>query len=234
MLQGTIHVKPESVSILVVDDEAIFRSLISTTLSDVGYRVRVATDGVEAVEMLQRGPADLVLTDLLMPRMGGLELLRYVRGRAPAVPVIIVTGFATLDTALAAIREGVYDYITKPFQVEELRLTVANAIERIAYLRENERLLSELEELGARVSALETAAAPATVKAEAAAEQALIVRKVGELRNFQNRLLPYQYGPPASTSERAPEMAKLDHLHATGALSRTEYDALKARILEGN
>ncbi|MCB9478213.1 MAG: response regulator [Deltaproteobacteria bacterium] len=131
---------------LVVDDGETFRNLLSRTLTTMGFQVDIAADGLEAIELIKKNDYSIVLSDLMMPRAGGLEVLRAQKDRDPDVPVIVITGYASLDTALAAIKEGVYDYITKPFQLEEIKLTVANATEKRRLILQNQQLMKSLEE----------------------------------------------------------------------------------------
>ncbi len=107
--------------ILVVDDDAVFREEFAELLRDDGHEVAVAASAMKATEWLERQEADVVLTDLRMPRQSGLELLREIRGRWPRTLVVMITGFATIDTALEAMRAGAFDYLRKPFRLEQVR-----------------------------------------------------------------------------------------------------------------
>jgi DNA-binding NtrC family response regulator len=114
--------------ILVVDDEDIVRTSCSRTLSPEGYEVRLAKNGVEGLKMASEERFDLVLTDLKMPDMDGIEVLRIIREKWPETAVIIVTGYQTVDTAVKAIKLGAYDYIEKPFTPDALISAVAEAM----------------------------------------------------------------------------------------------------------
>jgi len=114
--------------ILVVDDEDIVRTSCSRTLSPEGYEVRLAKNGVEGLKMASEERFDLVLTDLKMPDMDGIEVLRIIKGKWPQTAVIIVTGYQTVDTAVKAIKLGAYDYIEKPFTPDALISAVAEAM----------------------------------------------------------------------------------------------------------
>ncbi|MCB1151999.1 response regulator, partial [bacterium] len=131
---------------LVVDDGETFRNLLSRTLTTMGFQVDVAADGLEAIGLIKKNDYSIIMSDLMMPRAGGLEVLRAQKDKDPDVPVIVITGYASLDTALAAIKEGVYDYITKPFQLEEIKLTVTNATEKRRLILQNQQLMKSLEE----------------------------------------------------------------------------------------
>src|SRR6266540_888485 len=101
--------------ILVIDDEAIVRTSCSRTLVPEGYEVILAANGIEGLRMLGEEKFDLVLTDLKMPDMDGIEVLKRIKENWPATEVIIVTGYQTVDTAVKAIKLGAFDYLEKPF-----------------------------------------------------------------------------------------------------------------------
>jgi DNA-binding response OmpR family regulator len=112
------------VRILVVDDDAVFREELTELLHDEGHTVSAVPSVVKALESLEHDEVDVVLTDLKMPRQGGLELLREVRQRWPRTLVVVVTGFATVETALGAMKLGAFDYLRKPFRIEQVRETL--------------------------------------------------------------------------------------------------------------
>lgn len=114
--------------ILVVDDEDIVRTSCSRTLSPEGYDVRLARNGVEGLSMANEEQFDLVLTDLKMPDVDGIEVLRIIKEKWPKTVVIIVTGYQTVDSAVRAIKLGAYDYIEKPFTPDTLISAVAEAL----------------------------------------------------------------------------------------------------------
>ena len=116
--------------ILVVDDEEIVRTSCSRTLAPAGFDVRLARNGVEGMNMLKEEAFDLVLTDLKMPDMDGIEVLRKIKESWPAVEVIIITGYQTVDTAVKAIKLGAFDYIEKPFTPDALITAVSKALDR--------------------------------------------------------------------------------------------------------
>ena len=114
--------------ILVVDDEDIVRTSCRRTLSPEGYEVRLAKNGAEGLKMAREERFDLVLTDLKMPDMDGIEVLRIIKEQWPETAVIIVTGYQTVDTAVKAIKLGAYDYIEKPFTPDALITAVREAL----------------------------------------------------------------------------------------------------------
>ena len=133
--------------ILVVDDERGPRELLQTALIEEGYSVTAAKSGEEACQIFDEKHFELVITDLKMPGLNGITLLKEIKTRAPETLVILITGYASLRSAINAIREGAYDYLTKPFQLDELYIVVKNAVERIKLIRENNDLLEKLNRL---------------------------------------------------------------------------------------
>lgn len=130
--------------ILVVDDEQVIRDILGDFLSMEGFQVSTADDGSQALVELSRQHYDLVLTDLKMPNVGGLELLAAIQKHAPSVVTIIMTGFGTVETAIDAMKQGAYDYILKPFKVEEIVHTVRRGLEKRKLQAENFRLKEAL------------------------------------------------------------------------------------------
>jgi two-component system response regulator PilR (NtrC family) len=134
-------------NILIVDDEQGMRQLLSLVFGRAGHDARAAENGKRALEALRQAPADLIISDVKMPDMSGIELLRAVRGFLPDVAVVMMTAFATVDTAREAFKLGADDFIQKPFDVEELKLIVERALEKLKLKHENETLKSENEAL---------------------------------------------------------------------------------------
>jgi putative nucleotidyltransferase with HDIG domain len=133
--------------ILVVDDEEAIREVVSTLLQAQGYDCATATDGRVAQAYLEKSSPDLVLTDMVMPEMDGIRLLEWLRHHDPDVPVIIVTAMHDLSTALEAIRRGAYDYILKPFEKDQLFLSVRRALQHRQLVLENHNYQRNLEKL---------------------------------------------------------------------------------------
>ncbi len=134
----------EAARILVVDDEPVIREILADFLSMEGFVVRTAADGSEALVELSRAHYDLVLTDLKMPKMGGLELLAAIQKHTPNVVTVIMTGFGTVETAIDAMKRGAYDYILKPFKVEEVVHTIRRGLTKQRLKAENIRLKEAL------------------------------------------------------------------------------------------
>jgi two-component system, NtrC family, response regulator AtoC len=128
MLQERKQILAERKQILVVDDEINLRRVLSAQLGRDGYDVHTAEDGVQALDVLADHHVDIVITDLKMPNMDGLELLRRVVGMDTRIPVIMITAHGTVDNAVEALKTGAFDYITKPFDQSEVRAVVAKAL----------------------------------------------------------------------------------------------------------
>ena len=124
------------VRILVADDEEDILELLGEYLRARGYAVHTAADGIDAINLVRSGIVDIVLTDLKMPTVGGLELLAEIRRLPIPVATIVMTGFGTVETALRAMKEGAFDYILKPFKLKEVHETIVRAAERLKRERE--------------------------------------------------------------------------------------------------
>jgi DNA-binding NtrC family response regulator len=130
--------------ILVVDDEEQMRDLLVKVLERKGYQVSVCGNGVDALAFLEREPADLVVTDVRMPGLSGMEALRAIKELNPDIVVIIMTAFGSIDQAVQAVKEGAYDYINKPFKIDEMLLTIEKALEERRLRHEVSTLRQEL------------------------------------------------------------------------------------------
>ena len=130
--------------VLIVDDEPRMGISLATALGRSGYSCRPVTSGAEALRIFDREGADLVISDRRMPGMDGFELMRTLKERAPELPVILITAYGDVRSAVAAMRAGAFDYLTKPFDNDELRGLVARALELRRLRRENRRLRREV------------------------------------------------------------------------------------------
>ncbi|MBN1756373.1 sigma-54-dependent Fis family transcriptional regulator, partial [bacterium] len=135
----------ETPQILVVDDELIVRESLADWLSESGYDVFTAEDGLKALEEIKGKEWDLLLVDLKMPRMDGIEVMKEAKKIQKDLPVVIITGYPTVDTAIIAMKEGAYDYIVKPFNPEEIDLIIRNVVAHQALVKENRYLRQELK-----------------------------------------------------------------------------------------
>ena len=132
--------------LLVVDDDEASRSVVAEALQAEGYEVAIARGGTEALALARDQVFDLVISDIRMPDLDGLQLLRGLQEEAPDVRVILMTAFGTVEAALAAIKAGAYDYVSKPLHLDELLLTVRRAMEQRHLVRENQRFRDALQE----------------------------------------------------------------------------------------
>ena len=131
-------------SILVAEDDKSMREVLEVLLRRNNYKVTLAAGGQEACEQLDNQEFDLVITDLKMPRVNGLKVLDHTKKLWPQTEVVLVTAFATTETAVSAMKQGAYDYLTKPYKVEEILVTVERAFEKRALVRDNVTLRAQL------------------------------------------------------------------------------------------
>ncbi len=130
--------------ILVVDDEASVRDWVTIYLKREGHSFRTAANGAEALDIIAEESFDLVITDLKMPKVSGLDVLRAVKERSPETEVVMVTAFATPETAIEAMKAGAYDYLTKPFKIDEMGLVIGRALEKRALVQDVNSLREQL------------------------------------------------------------------------------------------
>lgn len=133
----------KNIEILVIDDEKPIREGCHRVLTGKGYQVITAENGQKGLDVLARQPVDIVLLDLKMPVIGGEEVLQITREKYPDIPVIIITGHGTVDTAVICMKSGAYDFITKPFQIDQFLLTITRAAEKRRLEKEAHRFKEE-------------------------------------------------------------------------------------------
>ncbi len=142
---------PRSPSVLIVDDDEAICEVLSSYLRPQGYRIAIAHTGSAAMERLRGESPDVAILDLRLSDMSGQEIHRYIHDRHLSTEVIIITGFASLDSALEAIKNGAFDYIIKPFKLAEIEISVRNAMERLKLRRQNRMLMEKVRELSERI-----------------------------------------------------------------------------------
>ncbi|MHC1744074.1 MAG: sigma-54-dependent transcriptional regulator [Syntrophobacteraceae bacterium] len=130
--------------ILVVDDDAAHRLMLATLLDEWGYRVEEAPDGQAALDAIRARPVDLILMDMRMPNMDGIEATKAIAGYNPSIPIVIMTAYSSVATAVDAVKAGAFDYLTKPIDFDALKLTLERALEHTRLREENERLRRQL------------------------------------------------------------------------------------------
>ncbi len=131
--------------LLVVDDETVILDFLGEVLAEAGYDVSLAPGGAHALDMLAKSEFDLVVTDLKMPHIGGIEVLAAASRRQRRVLTIVMTGYATVETAIEALKLGAEDYVTKPFKIDEILMAVERADQRRRLVLANERYRQRLE-----------------------------------------------------------------------------------------
>jgi two-component system, NtrC family, response regulator AtoC len=132
-------------ALLVADDDQVARDLLAETLAREGYRVRVAANGEECVRLAEAEPFDMALVDLRMPDLDGLGVLKRLAVSQPDLPIVILTAFATIGTAIEAVNAGAYDYLSKPFRMEEIKVVVRRTLEARQLARENLQYRQDLK-----------------------------------------------------------------------------------------
>jgi len=208
--------------VLVVDDDRASLELLEDILTGIGCKVLTTDSGASALDMIEAEGFDLIISDIRMPGVGGLDILKFARRNNPDSLVVLVTGFASIETAMEAIKGGVYDYITKPFTVDEVLVVVRNAAERIVLERKNARLLEKLGEVYAE---LKTGGRPAYEEA--------VPASVAQPATYDGRLIPVlepRYdGPP--WKDALHEIDRLAQLRREGSITSEEFDMFKGKIL---
>ncbi len=137
--------EPES-TILVADDDAVARDLLVEALRKEGYQVEAVANGAQAIERGRQKRFDVVLTDIRMGSVDGLEVLREIKQISPDTPIVLLTAFGSMEGAIEAIKQGAYDYLAKPFKKEEIKLVVRRSLNHVRLVRENARFREELGE----------------------------------------------------------------------------------------
>jgi two-component system response regulator HydG len=136
--------KPSRITILIVDDDPGHRGMLTTLLADWGFRVEAAADGETAVARCREQAFDLILMDVRMTGISGIEALKEIKAYNPAIPILIMTAYSDVETAVEAIKAGAYDYLTKPLDFEDLRLTMERALDHASLRDENKTLRQTL------------------------------------------------------------------------------------------
>ena len=132
--------------ILVVDDDSVHGMMLKTLIEDWGYEIHLADDGTTGVDMVKGQSFDLVLLDMKMKKMSGMEALQHIKNYNPSLPVVIMTAYSSVQTAVKALKTGAYDYLTKPLDFDKLKLTIERIFESIFLKKENKNLKTRLKE----------------------------------------------------------------------------------------
>jgi DNA-binding NtrC family response regulator len=230
---------PDSIKVLIVDDDLSVLALLEEVFSDdPSLQIKTMSDSLEAYNRLERESFDLIITDLMMPEVDGLRLLERALSLDPNALVVMVTGYASLETTLEAIHMGVYDYITKPFRVEEFRLLVYNAAARIRLVHENRALQSDnremkelIRKMQARLSAQEGEIR--RMREETGRLQdlpALVGGGMMEGGGTRVKISSYERGPETSTERFDRELRHFERLFSEGRLTPEEFEMARQRL----
>jgi DNA-binding NtrC family response regulator len=212
---------------VIVDDDRAIGEILKELISREQVSVEVFGDGLDAIEFIQKQPVDIVITDLMMPRVGGLEVLRHARAANPDAMVIIITGHASLETAIEAVREGAYDYIKKPFKLQEMEIAFNNAVERVHLVRENRKLLQELKDAYDQLVAIKQE------KKGFKKKHGTLRKKIAHLNFFSNTMPSLQLVSNSPGNQRGfiGELQNLSKLKKEGLLTEKEFKDLKAHLI---
>ena len=209
--------------ILIVDDDKTLLSALKTVL-DRENNVTVCNNGSKAINLCRNEKFDLIITDLMMPGANGLEVLTATKKIDPDSLVVLITGFASLETAVQAIREGAYDYITKPFKLEEIKIIVNNAREKIILIRENRKLIEDLhsayEQLNMMKKLLEI-------------DQNETINKDEDGRPvIAGSMLPFYYSSTAGNGKSSilDDLERISELKEKGLLTGKEFELCKSKL----
>lgn len=214
------NVTDQQINILIVDDEKAVADVLKDFISDEGRSIDVCHDGLEGIDHIQNNLYDLIIVDLMMPKVGGLDVLKYAKKANPDVLVIIITGYASLETAIMAVKEGAYDYIRKPCKLEEIRIAVNNATDKIKLFRENRGLLKEIKDAYHELMLL---------KKEKKAD-----KKISSINFFSSNMpsLHYLYNNNCSPNNTVDKLQALSSLKESGSLTESEFKTFKFNLLK--
>lgn len=208
------------INILVVDDEKDVADILKDCISGKERSIDVCYDGLEGIDHIQNNFYDLIIADLVMPKVGGLDVLKYAKKTNPDVLVIIITGYASLETAIMAVKEGAYDYIRKPCKLEEIRIAVDNAIDKIKLFRENRELLKEIKNAYHELMLLK--------------KEKNAGKKISSINFFSSNMpsLHYLYNSNSSSNNTVDKLQALSSLKESGSLTESEFKTFKHNLLK--
>ena len=223
------QVQDPSIRSVIVDDDRTIGDVLKDLVSKEHISVEVFNDGLEAIEFITREPVDVVITDLMMPRVGGLEVLRQAKGMNRDVVVIIITGHGSLESAIEAIRQGAYDYIKKPFKLQEMEIVFNNAVERVNLIRQNTQLLKELKEAYDQLVSIKKE------RNEDDYEQKVEQDRIARINFFSSDRpgLHLIRGTPMGEPNYFEQLQNISTLKRDGLLTEREFKTLKAHLIKG-
>ena len=222
-----------SYELLIVDDDTDLLSILGDIFREENYSVTTCSDGSEAIDKCRHSPFDLVITDIMLPGASGIDILRAIKRDRPETMVILITGYASLETAINAIREGAYDYITKPFKLEQIKLVVKNACEKIALIKENKQLLKELEkayeELRLIKSILEASGPSRGTDADGGGSVGTRDKTLISDDLTPHLLMTQRHGASQSFVDN---LERISELHDKGLITTREFEICKAKLFQ--
>lgn len=219
----------EAVRVLIADDERAFLKALATYLAAPHREILTARDGNEALELLESFSVDVVVTDLVMPGVDGLEVLRRARARCDLILVILMTGYGSLDTAVRAMREGAFDYKAKPFLLEEMGLSVAKAETYLRLLRERDLLLRQRDALLKEIEELRVGENTEAAPLELPAPRRPVLGVLGRSTSPDEASSWYRRWQPEGSLEE--ELEVLRKLRDQGLLTQEQWRRLESRLV---
>jgi DNA-binding response OmpR family regulator len=220
--------------IWIAEDDDEFRETLGKSLVQETREIRLFSDGGELVEFLKKDCSfDIIIADLLMPGVDGLQVLEKSKKYNPDGVVIIMTGYASLDTAIQAIRGGAYDYIRKPFKLDEIEIIVKNACEKIALVRENRRLLQRLKETMEEMKEISRPQAKVPESRNFLSPLDLDYR-ISEMDLLLKQMVPsdYDFKDREHREKTYQEVKKLIEYRREGFLNEPEFLSMKYMLLQ--
>lgn len=216
---------------VVVDDDRSIGGILEELISRPHVAVKVFSNAREAVRFIGHQPVDIVITDLVMPDVSGLDVLSLAKKSNPDSIVIIITGHGNLETAIEAVRKGAYDYIKKPFKLDEIEIAFNNAVEKIHLVRKNKELLTRLQDACDELIAVKKACSESTEKSRSKP-----VPERNARLNFFSTNLPNMAFLRKTNEGHYKVFDRLSHisnLKKDGLLTEKEFKALKDHIMKG-
>ncbi len=206
-------------NILIAEDDLNLGEALAGFLRDNGHQVDLAQNGQEALELLKNRTYPLVITDLVMPEADGLAVLQAAKQKDKATLVVIMTGYASIDSAIKATREGAYDYLRKPFKLQEIDIAVTNAARLLALHQENQKLLAKLHDLTAKLENLQVPDRQESGDSQPGS---------GAEGNPLSASLHFWH--PNRADQQQADLLRLRHLYQESLITEREYRTLKQRL----
>ena len=216
---------------VVVDDDLAIGGILGELISAQHVAVQVFSDAGQAMQYVKKQPVDIVITDLLMPGASGLDILSLAKEKNPEAIVIIITGHGTLETAIEAVKNGAYDYIRKPFKLDEIEIAFGNAVEKVQLVRKNKDLLQRLENACDEIIAIKKTCTGSNGNNRPETDS----ERTARLNFFSTNLPNLDFFHKANKGQQE-LFDRLDHISSLkkeGLLTEKEFKALKNHIING-